>query len=141
MAILPTPGVEFKRAHQKTELYSDLNPYTPEYHEQLENLEAVYASLNSILATRPGERLFNPEFGIDLDSFIFDLMTPETELLILTTVFQKIAEWEPRVILDSGRSKVIPNYNDNQYELNLVFSIVGFGNQNFEFSGIMRRTV
>lgn len=136
--ILPVAGVEFKKAHKRITLYSDLNPYTSESQEQLEDLESIYASLNTILTTRPGERLFNLEFGIDLDSVIFDLMTDETELFLFTMIFQAIGRWETRITLDSGRSKIISDYINHLYDIYLVFSIVGMSDQNFEFSGTIR---
>ena len=52
-------------------IYTDINQYTPTAQVLLTNIESIYQSLNNILTTKPGERVFNPEFGGELDDLLF----------------------------------------------------------------------
>lgn len=47
--------------------------------------------------TNYGEKLFNPTFGSDLTSLLFELMTPATKILAQKQIAQAIQLWEPRV--------------------------------------------
>ena len=47
------------------------------------DLDAVKGSIDLCLLFSTEERLFHPTFGCDLDVLLFELMTDETERLIL----------------------------------------------------------
>lgn len=119
-------------------IYSDIN-------EQIitsilvEDVASIYQSINNILNTIPGERLFNPEFGVDLASWLFDLMNEANAFSILSEITGAINRWEPRVIVDFGQSNIIPNYDKNMYDINIVFSLVDLTDQTFEYNGLLER--
>lgn len=120
-------------------LYSDLNPYTPTEKPLLEDIESVYASINTILNTPKGSRLFNPEFGSNLEYMLFELADEVTRLQITREVISAIERWDDRVILDYSQTKVVENIDDHTYELTLVFQIKGFEDQIFEQRGTLKR--
>jgi phage baseplate assembly protein W len=105
----------------------------------VEDIASIYQSINNILNTVPGERLFNPEFGVDLASWIFDLMNEANAFSILSEITGAINRWEPRVFVDFGQSSIIPNFDQNRYDINIVFSIVDITDQSFEYSGLLER--
>ena len=119
-------------------IYSDVN-------EQkitgtlVEDISSIYQSINNILNTIPGERLFNPEFGLDLSSWVFDLMNEANAFSILSEIAGAINRWEPRVFVEFGQSVVTPNYDQNRYDINVVFSVVGITDQTFEYSALLVR--
>lgn len=119
-------------------IYSDLNE-DKVTGVLLEDIAAIYQSITNILNTIPGERLFNPEFGLDLASWIFDLMDETNAFSILSEITGAINRWEPRVTVDFGRSTVTPNYDENRYDINILFSVKGITNQSFEYSGLLAR--
>lgn len=103
-------------------------------------MQSVFEALHNLVSTRPGERLFNPEFGTALDTIIFEIIDDITSFEIYRLLIDAIERFEPRVTLDYGRSQVIPVPDEHLYDLLLVFSIRGFDEkQKFEFSGEIRR--
>jgi phage baseplate assembly protein W len=119
-------------------IYSDLDAsqVTPIL---LVDISSIYQSINMILNTIPGERLFNIEFGVDLASWIFDLINDASAFSILSEITGAINRWEPRVFVDFGQSAVIPDFDRNLYEINLIFSITNMTDQKFEYSGLLSR--
>lgn len=114
-------------------IYSDLNGFTPTQKPLLVNIESVYQSLFNIINTRPGERLFLPEFGIDLEDSVFEIIDDISAVDIFRIIVDAISRWEPRVTIDTSRTEVIPDEVNNAYEINLFFEITGIEDQIFEF--------
>jgi phage baseplate assembly protein W len=63
----------------------------------------VRESICIILRTRPGERLMRPDFGCDLDRFLFEPNSVGTLRLIQEEVKGALTRWEPRITLDDIR--------------------------------------
>jgi hypothetical protein len=63
----------------------------------------VRESIAIILRTRPGERLLLPEFGCDLERYLFEPNTISTLRLIQDEVERALNRWEPRLRLDDVR--------------------------------------
>jgi len=105
----------------------------------VEDISSIYQSINNILNTTPGERIFNPEFGIDLASWIFDLINTSSAFAILSEITGAINRWEPRVFVEFGQSTVTPNYDNNLYDINIIFSIANMTDQKFEYSALLAR--
>ncbi len=59
----------------------------------------VQECIGIILSTRPGERILRPDFGCDLDRFLFEPNTVSTLRLIQEEVKQALLRWEPRIKL------------------------------------------
>lgn len=63
-------------------------------------IEKIHQSIHMILATRPGERIYLPEFGSKLPDLVFE---PEDEILydqlFLYTV-EALNRWEKRISVD-----------------------------------------
>lgn len=62
-----------------------------------EGVANVEESIRAILATEPGERLFRPELGGGLRSFLFQPNTVTTRHQISERIKRALARWEPRV--------------------------------------------
>lgn len=118
-------------------VYSDLNQTTPTEKILLTDAESVYQSIANILTTSLSERLFNPEFGCDLDAFLFELMDDLTAAQLYRLVIEAIERWEPRVVLDHSQSDVIADPDNHIYAVKLYFQIIGVRDQgqSFEFLG------
>jgi phage baseplate assembly protein W len=62
---------------------------------------SVRQSIGIILSTRKGERVMRPEFGCDLDRFLFAPNTGATQALAAFEVAEALKFWEPRIeVLD-----------------------------------------
>lgn len=120
-------------------IYTDLNSYTAKKKPLLKDIESVYQALNNLLSTSIGERIFLPEYGTALDSILFELIDKITSMEIYRFIIDAIARWEPRVRINYGQSKVIPMPEEKKYDISLVFSILGFEGQQYNFKGEIRK--
>jgi phage baseplate assembly protein W len=61
----------------------------------------VREAIRIILMTEPRERLRLPEFGAGLGRFLFEPNTVTTRQLLQDRITKTLAEWEPRVRIES----------------------------------------
>jgi len=59
--------------------------------------EDIKESLEIILSTQIGERIMQPGFGADLNSFVFKSMDVMTQIKIKDLIFNAIYMFEPRI--------------------------------------------
>lgn len=104
-------------------IYSDIAIANPKQKSRLENVEAIYQSINNILFTQKGERPFLRDFGSDIRKLLFEPMNDATAFAILTEVVHSIRRWEHRIFLIQGQCSVTPIYEENKYEVVVVFGI------------------
>jgi phage baseplate assembly protein W len=62
--------------------------------------EDIRESLGIILSVQIGERLMQPEFGADMNVFVFQAMSVSNQLRIKRMVSNAIEQFEPRIQLD-----------------------------------------
>lgn len=116
-------------------IYSDLNQYNPYEKVLLTDIESVYQSLHNILATRTNERLFNPDFGSEFESNLFEPIDTITEVEVFSFVIGAVERLEPRVKINYALTTLEANEAKHKYDLKLIFGIEGYGEQSFEFKG------
>ena len=116
-----------KKAEQKSVYYSDflinLNRH-PESNIVVRavNEEAVKKALRNLLLTDRGERLYQPSIGSDINSLLFEDVSPITTDLIKSRIIDVITRFENRVkIIDVV---VLPNESNNSYEVGIIFEII-----------------
>ena len=121
--------------------YRDLNALTPLTKSTLTDDEVIYQSVYHLLDTRSGERLFVPEFCIDMDDTIFDLATDETALDLFRKITSALEMYEPRVKIDYSKTNVVPDVSSNSYSVQLVFSIISNSSSDnvYTISGTLKR--
>lgn len=86
------------------------------------NEEAVKQSIKNILLTNRGERLFNPTFGSDLRSILFENFSPQTESQLKEYIEMSVNNYEPRAALIDVVVQAIPDLN--AYSATIVFSVI-----------------
>lgn len=57
----------------------------------------IISSLNMLFGTRPGERLWNPSYGLNLDRMVFEPLDGQTMQESQSQIQNAISSWEPRV--------------------------------------------
>ena len=90
---------------------------------QVKDKAAVVQSISNLLLTNKGERPFQPELGCDLRNMLFEPLDYATSAQIKSVVAEVINKYEPRV-------KVVniycfPDYDNNGYEVELSYTLVG----------------
>jgi len=94
--------------------------------------ENLAESIQIILKTRIGERVYRPDFGCRLSELTFAPMNTETLLLIRLHVQEALEKWEPRIVLEQvladpdpmrGRVDIVIHYRpkDSHHRHSLVY--------------------
>jgi phage baseplate assembly protein W len=115
-----------------TTLYKDINQFNPTDREYSHDERAVYQAVVNIIQTRTGERLFRPDFGVDIDSYLFETMDANTEQAVLTIIASAVERFENRVSIDFAKSEVRAKAETNELEIKLVFDIEGIDDQSYQ---------
>tara|TARA_R110000744_G_scaffold36801_2_gene84755 strand:+ start:459 stop:947 length:489 start_codon:yes stop_codon:yes gene_type:complete len=63
------------------------------------DLQAIKNSIINAFLTSPGQKILNPEFGIDLRRYLFDPVNSSTAYKIKYDIDTKLPEQEPRIQL------------------------------------------
>ena len=111
-------------------VYSDINQSMKTNY--VYDIAAIRQSIINILTTSKNTRLFLAEFGSNLEDMLHELMTEELAFQMYGEIINAIYMWEPRVTLDTGRSRVEPDYENHVYRVYLVFEVNGLGDEKFE---------
>lgn len=123
-----------------TEIYSDLNQYTPTTLAKIIDIDSVFQSVGNILATPFRTRLFKPEFGSDIMRLLFEPMGDVIVIQLYDAIIGSIERWEHRVIVLPDMSEVIPFYDENYYEVNIALEIIGIPGS-YTYTGTLLRSM
>ena len=84
---------------------------------------AIKQAIVNLLMTNKGERLMNPNYGSDIRRYLFEPLDYGTAQQIIGNIEFTISKWEPRIqILNLD---AIPNYNDNGFDVEMTYEIIG----------------
>ena len=100
----------------------------------LRNENAIKRSVRNIVQTIPTERFFNSILGSDVRNLLFDNYVDfGTASAIEDQIKIAIQNFEPRV--DNLQVNVNPKPDENEFEVNVLFDIIGqeFPAQDFTF--------
>ena len=89
----------------------------------LKNEQAIARSLRNIVFTTPGEKFFNQNFGSRISKSLFENIDDISASLIIDEIRQSITNFEPRVDLIDVKAE--PNFDNNEFNVRIVYNIVG----------------
>ena len=89
----------------------------------LRDANTIARSIRNIITTRPGEKLFNPNFGTKITDSLFELLDDTTADEIKNQIRLSINRFEPRVRYIN--SIVEPKYDENAFNVKIIYQIVG----------------
>ena len=120
------------RAFKDINLSFNAHPITKDI-TVLKNENAIKRSVRNIVNTIPRERFFNPTLGSDVRSSLFNFVDYGTSSVIQKQIQIAIENFEPRV--DNLQVNVFPRPDSNEFEVNVIFDIIGqqFPTQEFTF--------
>lgn len=104
----------------------------------LRNENAIKRSVRNIVETIPTEKFFNPSFGSDVRSSLFEFVDFGTASVIQNQVEIAIQNFEPRV--DNVNVEVNPKPDTNEFEVTVFFDIIGQDFPTQEFTFILEAT-
>ena len=85
-------------------------------------IESIKNNIKLLLKTQRGERVFQPNLGLNIRRFLFEQITENTQIQIENDIVDTFATWLPFVELreidiDTG------SQDKNQIKINIVFNI------------------
>lgn len=115
---IPVPGTE-KARYNKDIGYSNYKVITDE--------TSILQNVLSIVLTRKGERLFNSAFGTTVGDLLFKIVGDpmEIESKVLIEIKTQVSLYEPRAIINIGRSFVEFTESSNSVVIVLAVEVPG----------------
>ncbi len=104
--------------------------YAYDIHKKIEtkgealNDEAINVSIENILSTSFGERIFLLEFGSPLYGLLFENINEQNGEQLLDKGIESIEKWEDRVIILKDRARLEILYSSNALILTLPYTII-----------------
>jgi len=102
------------------------------------NQNAIIRSIRNLVQTTPNERFFNPSLGSNVRSSLFDFVDFATASVIRDQIINTISNYEPRVT--NVDIEVDPKPDTNEFEVTIIFDIVGQEVPTQQFSFILEAT-
>ena len=130
-------NIRVSRAFKDISLSFSPHPITKDL-PILKNESAIRRSVRNIVETIPTEKFFNPDFGSDVYKSLFDFVDFGTANEIQEQIKTSIANFEPRV--NNVRVEVDPQPDLNQFEVIVIYDIVGQEFPTQEYSFILEAT-
>lgn len=111
-------------------LFSDINPRygVSPLGELLFDVDAINASIENILGTVPGERLFLPDFGSRISELLFQPIDDITASDLRSETIRAIEKWEPRVRIIDQETSIVPFPDDHRYQVIITYEVITTGN-------------
>jgi hypothetical protein len=82
---------------------------------------AVIRALKNLILTNHYEKPFDPDYGSNIRSLLFDPMTPFSGSILKKEIEYTIRNYEPRVKLEFVN--VVADYDNNAYKVTIEFYI------------------
>ena len=89
----------------------------------LKNENAIARSVRNIVFTLPGEKFFNEDFGSNISASLFENMDDIAADEIVDEITQSLENFEPRIKL--LQVEAFPNFDNNQFDVNIIYEIIG----------------
>jgi len=89
----------------------------------LKNETAIARSIRNLVYTVPGERFFNQNIGSKISQSLFENIDSISALAIEGEIKNTIENYEPRVEL--VKIKVEPDFDSNQFDVTIIYNIIG----------------
>jgi phage baseplate assembly protein W len=84
---------------------------------------AIKQAIINLLLTNRGERFFAPQIGSSLNNLLFEMLDFGTASLVNTEIQNTLKFYEPRINILS--LSTTPNFDENGFDVELVFEVVG----------------
>jgi phage baseplate assembly protein W len=99
---------------------------------------AIKQAIINLLLTNRGERLFDSRIGSSLSALLFEQLDFATASLVNTEIQNTLRSYEPRISILSLTTT--PNFDDNGFDVELVFEVIGREDVPREITFFLERT-
>ena len=84
---------------------------------------AIKQAIVNLLLTNKGERLFQPKYGSDIRSQLFEPLDFATAANVKRQILYSIQQFEPRI--EVSKLTCTPNFESNGFDVEMVYIITG----------------
>lgn len=113
-------------------LYKDLN-HTTRTKNTITDLDALYQAAITLLTAKKRSKPFSPEYGSDLEQFLFEPCDEDTAFRIKYEVDQLFSQ-DARFQLNYSGSDIIPDPVNQRFIMNLKLVFPALGNQEYSLN-------
>ena len=113
------------RQYKDLDLSFNIHPVRKDVNKHVDE-QAVINSIKNIILTNHYERPFDPDFGSNIRSMLFENLDSITAISLEREILQAIENFEPRASV--SKVTAIPDYDNNGYNIKLEFLIVNLTN-------------
>ena len=89
----------------------------------LKNESAIARSVRNIVFTVPGEKPFDEDFGSQISQALFENINDISANIIKSEIQSSLKRYEPRV--NVREVDVKPNFDQNEFNVTIVYEIIG----------------
>ena len=102
------------------------------------NERAIIRSVRNLVETVPTERFFNSDLGSDIRRSLFEFVDVASSRVIKEQIRETILFYEDRI--ENLKVQVNPQPDNNSFDVNVFFDIVGLDYPTQSFSFILEAT-
>ena len=125
------------RAFKDISFSFDPHPVTKDL-PVLINERAIIRSVRNLVETVPTERFFNSDLGSDIRRSLFEFVDVASSRVIKEQIRETILFYEDRI--ENLKVQVNPQPDNNSFDVNVFFDIVGLDYPTQSFSFILEAT-
>ena len=96
---------------------------------------AIFNSIRNIFNTKKGQKILNPEFGLDLEQFLFDSITKENADIIGKTIYEQLGLYDSRITVTTVDIVAVPD--NNEYRITIAIVLPSLNNQKVQTTGTL----
>jgi phage baseplate assembly protein W len=85
------------------------------------DLNAIRNSLHNLFTTTPGEKILNPDYGLDLRQYLFQPATIEVAENIRDEIYRQVRVYESRVKVNDVAITILEDVNE--FDISIYYSI------------------
>ena len=96
---------------------------------------AIFNSIRNIFNTKKGQKILSPEFGLDLEQYLFENVSEENADILGKTIYEELSFYEPRIIVDNVNIIALPD--NNEYQITIAVTIPTLNNKKGTIEGLL----
>jgi len=99
------------------------------------DVKAITNSLYNLFTTMPGEKILNPDYGMDLKRYLFAPATVEVAKSIREEIYRQVRVYEPRVKLTDVNIVIMEDANE--FDISIYYNVPSLNITNISIFGTL----
>lgn len=99
------------------------------------DINAITNSLYNLFTTTPGEKILNPDYGMDFRQYLFSQATIEVAENIRDEIYRQVRTYEPRVKLTDVGITIMEDVNE--FDISIYYNVPSLNITNISIFGTL----